>query len=173
MAASGWAVMAGVKALARRAARRPLRAGWIVVALTAVGCSSPLGPEQDDLSAARARWASLSPDRYTFVLQRSCFCPPETVRPMRIEVLGSIVNEAVYSDTEEPVAIPLEQVPTIDDLFDEIQGAIDDDAFLVDATYDPDRGFPTSVSIDHIELAVDDEQAFTVTAFQFVDTTTS
>lgn len=168
--ASGFAVVAGVKALARRAAQRPSRAGWLVLTLFVVGCSSPLGPEQDSLASARARWNALSLDGYTYQFRRACFCPPEFVREMRIEVLGDVVNSAIYVDTSEPVTLPEADIPTIDDLLAEIQAAIDSEAFLVVATYDQTQGFPTSVSIDFIEMAIDDEMAFTVTAFQPIDT---
>ena len=139
-----------------------------LLALTPVGCTDATGPEQDALAAARARWAQTNASNYVFELQRSCFCAPDFVRPVRIEVLGGIVNSAVYVDTEEPVS-PLTSVPTIDDLFDEIQDAMDRMAFSVIADYDADMGYPTSVSIDFIENAIDDEMAFIVSSFQLLD----
>jgi len=169
--ASGYALVAGVKVLVRKALQVPARTGWMIVVALLIGCSNPLGPEQDSLSAARARWTSFSSvDGYTFQFRRACFCPPDTVRETRIEVLSGIVNSATYTDTGEPVTVPLDELPTIDDLFDEIQSAIDNEAFTLVATYDQDRGFPTSVSIDFIEFAIDDEMSFTVTAFQAFDT---
>ncbi len=137
-----------------------------LLALTPVGCTDATGPEQDALAAARARWAQTDASNYVFELQRSCFCAPDFVRPVRIEIRDGLVSSAVYVDTEEPIPTPLTSVPTIDDLFDEIQDAIDGGAFSVIADYDAGIGYPISVSIDHIELAIDDEMAFTVSSFQ-------
>ena len=136
------------------------------LALTAVGCTDALGLEQDALATARARWALTDADNYRFKFRRSCFCAPDFVRPVRIEILDGIVSSAVYVDTEEPISLPLTSVATIDDLFDEIQDAMDGMAFSVIADYDADMGYPTSVSIDHIEYAIDDEVALTVSSFQ-------
>ena len=48
----------------------------------------------------------------------------------------------------------------------EIQDAIDGMAFSVIAEYDAEAGYPISVSIDHIEHAIDDEMGLTVASFQ-------
>jgi hypothetical protein len=143
---------------------------WLVIvllALTPVGCSDGTGLDRDPLAEARARWAQTNTANYVFELRRSCFCFPDFVRPVRIEVLDGVVNSAVYVDTEE--ALPIASVPTIDDLFDEIGEALEGTAFSVVADYDPDLGYPTSVSIDFIEFAIDDETAFTVSSFQLLD----
>ncbi len=151
---------------------RPNAGRWLataLLALTLVGCTDVLGPEQDALAAARARWALTNADNYLFEFRRSCFCAPDFVRPVRIEILDGIVSSAVYVDTEEPISLPLTSVPTIDDLFDEIQDAMDRLAFSVIADYDANMGYPTSVSIDYIENAIDDEMAFFVSSFQILD----
>ena len=148
---------------------RPNASRWLgiaLLALTHMGCTDVLGPEQDALAAARARWTLTNAADYVFEFQRSCFCPPDFVRPVRIEIRDGLVSSAVYVDTEEPIPPPLTSVPTIDDLFDEIQAAMDGMAFSIMADYDADMGYPTNVSIDHIENAIDDEMAFTVSSFQ-------
>jgi len=104
-----------------------------------------------------------------FEFQRSCFCPPDFLRPVRIEVLDGTVNSALYVDTEEPISLPLTSVLTIDDLLDEIRDATDGTAFSVVADYDADLGYPISVSIDYIEHAIDDEMSFNVSSFQLLD----
>ena len=145
------------------------RLGIALLALTPLGCTDVLGPEQEALAAARARWALTNADSYVFEFQRSCFCAPETVRPVRIEVLDGVVSAAVYVDTEEPMSPPLTSVPTIDHLFDEIREAMDRTAFSIIAEYDADLGYPTSVSIDYIQNAIDDEMAFIVSSLQLLD----
>ena len=124
---------------------RPNASRWLgiaLLALTHMGCTDVLGPEQDALAAARARWALTNADDYSFEFQRSCFCAPDFVRPVRIEILDGTVSSAVYADTEEPISLPLTSVPTIDDLFDEIQAAVDGMAFSIMADYNARHGLP-------------------------------
>ena len=139
------------------------------LALAAIGCADVLGPEQEELAEARDRWAETRVDSYRFDFQRICFCPPDFVRPVRIEVLAGTVTSAVYVDTGEPISGLLSSVPTIEDLFDEIQDAMDRDPFLLMADYHVDIGYSTSVSIDFNEQTIDEEMAFSVSSFQLLD----
>lgn len=131
----------------------------------AVGCSNPLGPEQSELDQARERWELVGSQFYGFRFQRGCFCPPEIVRPVRIEVRDGLVISAVDPDTNEPIDPPLNGFPTIEDLFDEIQDAIDQDAARIDATYDESFGYPVQVFIDWIQNAIDDEMSFQLSEY--------
>jgi transposase len=54
---------------------------------------------------------------------------------------------------------------TIEGLFAIIESARSRNAARLNATYDPVRGFPTSISIDYIALAVDDEISYTIRDF--------
>ena len=137
--------------------------------LAVIGCADVLGPEHEELAEARNRWAEARVDSYQFKFQRICFCAPDFVRSVRIEVLAGTVTSAVYVDTGEPISGPLSSVPMIEDLFDEIQDAMDHDAFSLMADYDADIGYPTSVSIDFNEQTIDEEMAFSVSSFQLLD----
>ena len=139
------------------------------LALAAIGCADALGPEQEELAEARDRWAETRVDSYRFDFQRICFCPPDFVRPVRIEVLAGTVTSAVYVDTGEPISGLLSSVPTIEDLFDEIQDAMDRDPFSLMADCHVDIGYSTSVSIDFNEQTIDEEMAFSVSSFQLLD----
>ena len=144
---------------------RSLRATWFFVsalAISAAGCSDALGPEIEALEAARARWDRSGPGAYTFVLRRSCFCGSPFLRPVRIDVVDGAVIAAEYEDDGQPINVPLSEVDTVVDLFDEIQDAFDRDAHQVLAEYDEAMGYPKSVSIDYILEAIDEEMAFSV-----------
>ena len=140
------------------------RFGMVVaVVLATIGCSTnPLSPDREALASTRARWEASGIDSYVFEFQRLCFCPPVVIRQVRIEVVDGAVSSAVYVDTGDPVDDPSVSVPTIEDLFDEIQDAIDREADSLETEYDSQAGYPISVSIDYIEQAIDDEMAFTV-----------
>jgi hypothetical protein len=99
-----------------------------------------------------------------FTFQRSCFCPPAIIRPVRIRVQDGVVVSAVDPGTGDPLDPPQDGFPTIDDLFDEIQEAIDG-ADQIEASYDEDRGYPIHVFMDWITNAIDDEMSFQVTDY--------
>ena len=56
----------------------------------------------------------------------------------------------------------------LDGLFDEIQSAIDSSADEISVTYDALTGFPSSVGIDYILEALDDEISYTASEFALV-----
>lgn len=122
-------------------------------------------PLRHDLRQARAQWASESPATYSFVFRRSCFCGTEFVRAVRIVVADGTVVSAVFADDGSPIQTPLAEVPTIPDLFDEIEAAIASRADRMDVAYDEAYGYPVDVSIDFIEQAIDDEMFFQVSEF--------
>jgi len=107
-----------------------------------------------------------APTAYRFQFRRHCFCGPDVVRLLRIQVLDDEVVAVHDVETGEPVTQPIASFPTIDDLFAEIEDAIQRKAFRIQATYDDERGYPIDVSIDYIEYAVDEEMAFQVREFE-------
>jgi hypothetical protein len=109
-----------------------------------------------------ARWEEAGLEDYVFEFQRLCFCGGDVIRRVRIEVRSGSVSAATYVDDGAPVSGDLEDYPTIEALFEEIQDAIDREAHSLTASYHAELGYPTSVSIDYIELAVDEEMAFNV-----------
>ena len=139
---------------------------WIaLLAATVTGAcdTGVLRPQREALDAARVQWAVANVTSYTFEVQRHCFCLDRYVRPMWIQVVDGVVVSAVYADDGTHLPDEIEP-PTVAGLFDEIQAAIDQDAHSVEASYHVDLGYPTDVSIDFIERAVDEEMAFQIHA---------
>ncbi|MFV1987698.1 MAG: DUF6174 domain-containing protein [Gemmatimonadota bacterium] len=141
------------------------RCSLLVVAVAVAACSNPLAPERDELNAARALWAANAPDAYAYRFQRLCFCGSEVVRGVRIEVAGGQVVSVVPVDDGPPLQTPIDEFPTIDDLFDEILSAIEAEADQLLATYNAELGYPVDVAIDFIFEAIDEEMAFEVREF--------
>lgn len=117
----------------------PLVAGMMFLSACApdatVPTSVPDDPEPTRLLAtlgdARARWLAAAPTDYT--VTESCDgCPDRTV--------------AVRSG--EVVSLSSEDHRTVDEMFSQIENAIGDGA-VVNATFDDDLGYPTSVTIDY------------------------
>lgn len=135
----------------RRSNRLPRFSRLLLLAaalvLAAPACREDDDPDRrSDFRAHRTLWRAQGLDDYDFVLRRACFCPPALSYPTRVEVRDGAVVAATGIESGEPV--PVEDVPTIDDLFDIIESALDDDWELVEVTYDPELGFPAAATLD-------------------------
>ena len=137
----------------------------LLATLPLTGCNI-FGPDHeealDELRDNRAKWERSAPASYSYVLQRSCFCGTEMSAPVRITVVNGVHQSAVYVATGEPMRTDwLQFFPTMEGLFDMLEDALRE-ADEMDITYDAARGFPTHVSADPIENAIDDEYALTI-----------
>jgi hypothetical protein len=124
------------------------------------GTLAPIPAGADGLDDARARWEAADVADYEMTYREVCFCP-ETV--VTVVVRDGEVADASY-ETDPGMGRPPEGL-TVDDLFDELQRAVDEDAAEIRATYATDLGRPTSYWIDWSEMMADEEHGIDVTAF--------
>ena len=133
----------------------------IRVRLTALillsACASPTTPE-NDLAEYRALWEAQRLTDYTFDVVKNCFCWPGA--DVRVTVKGGVISGVTELASE--VAHDPEFFRTIDGLFDLVQDAYDRDAHEVQVDFDPDRGYPTRIWIDYVEMMMDEEMGFTL-----------
>ena len=122
--------------------------------------------EQDDpllrrLLAERARWRLSGFDSYQYRLRQNfgwiSWLGIVTVRNREVAAFETI-------DLQPPVVEPPE-APTIEDLFGRIADAIARDAEMIDVTWHPDFGYPSSCYIDFSTLIADEEQGWTIDEF--------
>jgi hypothetical protein len=143
---------------------------WLVAGLavlTLAGCNILESGTEADVRDHRRRWDQLSLADYTFDFIRSCFCGGPAGDTIRIVVRGdSIVSATNLSPQNPPQPLPDSWSVTIDDLFDELQQAIDRDADEFNIEFDPQYHYPRNVTIDYIKNAIDDEMSFKITRFQ-------
>lgn len=133
---------------------------------TTTSSTAPGGSEQGRLAAARDRWEELGIADYTWSYRRSCFCPPFAVTVV-VEG-GAAVSHEVESDPAVDPVVPEEvEILTVEDLFDEVQRAIDT-ADEVTVTYEAETGRVTTLDVDQLSNAVDDEYGYAVTSFSLV-----
>ncbi len=133
------------------------------------GCAGgdPLGPERNELTSARSRWAPAGVQSYVFRFwQRCVVCDASSVV---IEVASGSVSTVFSPDPGDLFTPPVTEPPTIEDLFGKIQSAIDRGADSFEAEYDQVLGYPTSVSIDYSTQAIDDEVSFGVSSLEALD----
>ncbi len=128
-------------------------------------------PSQQDLDAARARWASAGFTHYEYRYNVSCFCPgPHDVV---IEVIDDKVVDTRDPENGQPVTV---QIPgllfTVPQLFDRIQSELETaDTLRVD--FDPDTGHPIEYYVDPVTELADEELWVRITNLQPVDNSCS
>jgi hypothetical protein len=154
----------------RRGSRRIPR-GWLTLVLVVVAGCSVFDPddyedERERLSERREQWRSQGIDSYEFVLQRLCFCGGGTT-PANVVVRNGQRISVTNVETGEPVPELFEDAYlTVAELFAFIEDAIEREAYSIDVEYDAQYGYPTSIRIDYIENAVDEEMAFEASAMR-------
>lgn len=138
--------------------RQFLRLTALLIAV--LGCEAPTAPGNlDGLAAARARWRAEGSEAYSYEISRSCFCVFGGRRVM-VTVRNGAVSSAEYLDSGNSVETALLTfVPTVPDLFDLIEQALEAPTAYFFASYDPTFGYPDRIEIDYSASAVDDEIA--------------
>ena len=136
-----------------------------VAAACLVAITSSVFARPDDaqkrLTENRRKWAEKAIKSYQYEFERICFCPPAVTKRVKLTVRDGAVENVQQADTGEAVdKSKYELYLTVEGLFDYIQAAIDKKAHSVNVAYDPELGYPTSVDVDYIEHAVDDEIRF-------------
>ncbi len=120
-------------------------------------------PDQDALNKNRILWKNAHLSTYTYTYQVMCFCPPE--EDILVRVLYGNVVAASYSPSNNPVMPErLDDLMTVEELFQVIQKAITDEVAQLEVTYNSKLGYPERVYIDVDERMVDEEVSHMVSS---------
>lgn len=133
--------------------------GQIVVTITFLallpgiaGCSllTPEPTMQQELDRSRTRWQTAGPEAYAFTTTFDCFCPPELLEPVRVEVADGQIIAVHDVKTGEAVAESslLDLYTDVEGLFDRVQREIDRPAEQLEVEYDGACGFPRTIDVD-------------------------
>ncbi|MBN8654564.1 MAG: hypothetical protein J0M11_02425 [Anaerolineae bacterium] len=138
----------------------------LVLSLLLVACSASSEYDQN-----LKKWQEANIDHYRFDLFIGCFCPFRNVMPLTIEVQnGEVVSitqvDGVVVTAEDPSYELFTSAASMDALFTMLEADLNGDADEVLVTYDTTYGFPTSISVDQIKEAVDDEIFYQVENFE-------
>lgn len=113
------------------------------------------------LDRNRSRWEARGPRSYEYVLERLCFCPPESRGPYLVRVEDGEVAAVLDPATGEPVDPEDDRwIVSLDGLFDVIVDALERDAHELRVEYDPELGFPAEIFIDYRKQVIDEEVGF-------------
>lgn len=138
---------------------RPLLSGCIALALSACMLTGP--SEQDELRYNRARWEARRPATYEFVFQRMCYCLPTETTPKRVTVVKGRISSVVDLQTGEPVTSERSLALSIEDLFVEVESALERGVDRVSVRYHPVLGYPISIHINNHVQVIDEIVTFT------------
>ena len=118
-----------------------------------------------ELDRQEKDWRAQQIRAYVFEYTRSCFCGPETLRRVRIDVRGDTVFRVTDVQLGTDVTrVPFANWPTIDSLFVSARRVITNDEWKYEIDYDQTFHYVRRVSGD-IPNAADDEFVETVHTF--------
>ncbi len=115
-----------------------------------------------DLNAARQRWQKQGMLDYDFTLRIDCFCG--FAGRAHLAVRGGEIVSANDAATGEPISPEVAHFPTVEEIFDEIQRAIEGDADRLDVVFHADLGYPVLADIDPSFQIADEEVSYRIEA---------
>jgi hypothetical protein len=100
--------------------------------------------------AGQDLWKESRPSAYSYQLSRNCFCFPYGW--MEIFVDGDkVVKVDTIAGVEGPYDLEsFHNAPSVDEVFNQIEGYLNNPEYEVKASYDARLGYPTSVKIHHL-----------------------
>lgn len=141
---------------------------FILLAVILTACAT-IGQASSEIDQAREKWQDADLSHYRYNLTLSCFCAFNENMPLVIEVQDGEVISMEYQNGNEIEDFNLElfqKYDTIDDVFAELEKALNGEADKVTVTYDETYGYPTQIDLDFIENAIDDELYITISDFE-------
>ena len=143
---------------------------WGAAALAAAsvglfGCESLTGPgaERERLRESRSQWRRQGINSYQMRQGNSCFCIPAVRGPALVTVRDGVVTSLVLVADGEPVPSQFASAyGTVEDLFDRVEDALDQDFDTVMVDYDAQLGRPVRINLDGRTGVADDELMISV-----------
>jgi len=112
------------------------------------------------MSENKKLWKIKNIKDYSFVIQKSCFCPHEEKKQITVD--DGIITEVKYIPSNTILGLNQEK---INGYFSIIQDALDKNVHKLTVTYDEIYGYPSDIAIDHNEQMADEEVNYTLTHF--------
>jgi hypothetical protein len=130
--------------------------------LLAGGCSDPTGPEEARLTAAQRRWEATRPASNSYTMQQRvvCFCITGA-SSFQVTVTTGTITRAVNVVTGESMSVTLLTIfRTVDQLFAQAREGLTREGVVTSMAFDAALGYPTTLSLDPIRNAIDDEVTY-------------
>jgi hypothetical protein len=141
---------------------------FVLLAIVLTGCASLVGQASGETKSDQEKWQDANVSHYRYELGIGCFCIFSQDMPLVIEVKDGQVVSMEYKSGKEIDPAFLEEFQryhTIDKVFAELEKA-QSEAERVEVTYDETYGFPAQITIDHAQMAADDELYLSISNFE-------
>jgi hypothetical protein len=131
----------------------------------------PRQMQLNQLSANSQKWESQAVRHYRMNVSILCFCAFRDRMPLTVEAKdGKLISVVDNKGRAVPADDPLRtmddsQLLTVEGLFGYTRDAIQR-ADETRVSYDPQAGYPVSISVDWIKMAMDDELGVQISGFQ-------
>lgn len=164
-------------------------AALCVCACAGISGPSAISEDQSELAAAIKRWAHVDAERYSYDFQRLCYCSPEAIAKVHIEVVGGNITALTFAEDvyhrsslygpdgkklvhRQGSKVPDEFIHEFDNIvfmMGEIEQLLakQPPPYVYDAEYDSEIGIPCRVYVDMSGGAIDEEVEFVVSNFSF------
>ena len=142
----------------------------LIVSLASAYQTMEENPMITELETHRKLWQAQNITSYDYTFNKMCFCPPPANTPAIISVRNNAITSVSNPETSQPIDNPeIDFYKSIDQLFEVLEEAVQRKADRITVKYDAKLGYPTSIFIDYIKLAADDEVAFSATDLVVVE----
>ncbi len=147
-------------------------ARWLALAALAVLLPScEVSPTDLDRNTAfreaREQWTLANVSSYSYTVRRNCFCAAATQGPARVEVRnGQTVSVTAAAGATAFDRAAFDAYDTVDELFQQVERAMDAKPFRLAVSYDTELGFPSEMFMNPGGNTADDESGFVVVDFQ-------
>jgi hypothetical protein len=145
---------------------------FILLALSLILAACSFGAASgSEFDQNKATWDNANISHYRYTLSVSCFCAFMDEMPVTIEVENdqvvsiTSVKGTVIDSSNTMVYPAVEPYTTIDAMFEQLKTA-QAEAEEITVAYDPTYGYPSSIAIDYIKQAADDELYLTIENFE-------
>ncbi len=121
-----------------------------------------LTTENRELASNYKKWKAQGIADYRFWLKAVCYCELVQGGPLVVDVRQGKVVKATYIESGRPVPPDdLRWIPTVEDLFVKIAGAVGHPKIEVEAIYHDRSGYPTFTATEHV-IATDTFASYSI-----------
>ena len=114
----------------------------------------------------RAAWTSSKPPSYSYQLSRNCFCFPYGWMEVYVDA-DKVVKVDTIDGVEGPYDLDsFKYAPNMDEVFNQIEGYLNNPEYEVKASYDDKMGYPKTVKIHHLKDYMDADAEFLIASFR-------
>ena len=115
---------------------------------------------------ALERWMAQRPAQYSLVMQRTCFCLPEFVAPMRVIFANGEILSATYLDSGDTVSLQVfKSLKNIEGWLTRISELEAKENAELKTAFNNEYGYPTYFYVDRHPRIADDTEELKISEF--------